>query len=502
MPKATPAIPFVLPPRSRGAPATHWLYDSLRTAILEGRLALGSRLPTTRELARQYGLARGTVVTAFENLKAEGYVNATVGSGTYVACVLPESLLVAPRAPRARDGRLRTVTRRPRRLSAFARRLSPLPSYAHGPTPAFRIGQPALDLFPTALWAQIASRQMRMASVRLLLGCDAMGYAPLRDAITKHVVRSRGVNCAPEQVAIVSGTLEALGIAARLLVEPGESVAVESPGYAGARTALEALGARVVSVPVDDGGLIVDAKRMKGARLVYVTPAHQYPMGISMCVSRRLALLDWARASSATIFEDDYDSEYRFCGPPMPALQGLDRGGHVIFSGSFSKVLFPSLRLGYVVLPPDLVEPFAAAISVTTRHAPLLDQAVLAEFIAGGHFGRHIRRMREVYAERHSVLMARAKEELAGLVDVCDVEAGLQTVGTLPIGVDGRRVAALAAERGIEVKAVVAGAGQPHALSLGFAAVDAAEIRRGVRVLGDVVRSVLAMRGGAAGARR
>jgi GntR family transcriptional regulator/MocR family aminotransferase len=213
-----------------------------------------------------------------------------------------------------------------------------------------------------------------------------------------------------------------------------------------------------------------------------------------MSVTRRLALLDWACSSGATIFEDDYDSEYRYCGPPMPALQGLDRNGRVMFSGSFSKVLFPSLRLGYIVLPADLVDPFAAAISVTTRHAPLLDQAVLAEFMTGGHFGRHIRRMREVYAERHSVLIASAKHELPGLLDVCPIEAGLQTVGWLPAGVDGARVAALAAKRGVEVKTVAStesGRAVPHVLQLGFAAVDAREIRRGIRVLGEVVRGIL-----------
>jgi GntR family transcriptional regulator/MocR family aminotransferase len=338
-----------------------------------------------------------------------------------------------------------------------------------------------------------------MASVKLLLGCDAMGHEPLRAAIADYLVTSRGVNCTPAQVAIVSGTLESLTIVARLLLDPGDRVVMESPGYAGARLALESTGATIAPVRVDDEGIVVDAQRMKGARLVYVTPAHQFPMGVSMSVTRRLALLEWARCTGATIFEDDYDSEYRYCGPPMPALQGLDQRGQVIFSGSFSKVLFPSIRLGYLVLPPDLVEPFAAAISVTVRHAPLLDQAVLADFITGGHFGRHIRRMREVYAERQSVLVESAREELHGLLEVCSIEAGLQTVGWLPAGVDGARVAAVAAERGIEVKAVAPaekGRGAQHVLQLGFAAVDGREIRRGVRVLKEVVKAVMAEKRG------
>jgi GntR family transcriptional regulator/MocR family aminotransferase len=489
MPKASSPFPFALAARPKGMAAARWLYESLRGAILAGRLGQGARLPTTRELSRHYGLARGTVVTAFENLKAEGYVNATVGSGTYVSCVLPESLLYAPRAAKARDTRRRPA--RPRRLSALAQRLSPLFGYPEGRTPAFRIGQPALEEFPTSLWAQVAARRMRMASVKQLLGCDALGYAPLREAIADYLVTSRGVHGTPRQVAIVSGTLEALSLTARLLLDPSERAAIESPGYTGARLVLEASGASIVSVPVDDEGLVVDAKVLLNSRLAYVTPAHQYPMGPSMSVTRRLALLEWAYKTDATIFEDDYDSEYRYSGPPMPALQGLDRGGRVIFAGSFSKVLFPSIRLAYVVLPSDLVDSFSAAISVTTRHAPVLDQAVLADFIIGGHFGRHIRRMREIYAERHAVLVDTARKELSGWLEVTSIEAGLQTIGWLPAGVDGARVAALAQKRGVEVKAIVpndSGHKARHALLLGFAAVDGTEIRRGVRVLGEVVR--------------
>ncbi|HEY6195500.1 MAG TPA: PLP-dependent aminotransferase family protein [Candidatus Eisenbacteria bacterium] len=495
MSRATNPFPFALPPRPRGASATRWLYESLRAAILGGRLGVGSRLPTTRELAKHYGLARGTVVTAFENLKAEGYVSATVGSGTYVACVLPESLLVAPRAARSHGAGPHEARRPRRRLAALARRTSFLPVYDKGPTRAFRIAQPALDLFPTTLWARVASRRLRLASAKLLLGCEPLGYEPLRAAIAEYLVASRGVMCSPEQVAIVSGTLQAMSIVARLLIDPGDRAVVESPGYIGMWRALEASGATIVPVPVDDEGLVVDVRRMKHARLVYVTPAHQHPMGVSMSVTRRLALLDWAGRSGATIFEDDYDSEYRYSGPPMPALQGLDRHGRVIFAGSFSKVLFPSLRLGYVALPPDLVDPFASVVSVTMRHAPLPDQAILAEFITGGHFGRHIRRMREVYAERHAALVSSAKEELSGLLDVCPIEAGLQTVGWLPAGVDSKRVAALAAERAVEVRVIDPGKGGRavrHALQLGFAAVDAAEIRRGVRVLREVVGGVVA----------
>jgi GntR family transcriptional regulator/MocR family aminotransferase len=494
MAKTTAPFVFVLPPRPTGSTAARWLYESLRAAILEGRLALGSRLPTTRELAKDYGLARGTVVTAFENLKAEGYVNATVGSGTYVACVLPESLLVAPRASGSRGSKASPPAPPARRLSAVGRSVRPLFGYPDGPTRAFRIGQPALDLFPTTLWAQVASRRLRLASAKLLLGCGPMGYEPLREAVAEYLVTSRGVNCTSGQVAIVSGTFDAMGLVVRLLLDPADArVAFEDPGYGGMRRALESFGVTIVPVPVDGEGLVVDAKRMKNVRLVYVTPAHQHPMGFSMSVTRRLALLEWAAGNGATIFEDDYDSEYRYCGPPMPALQGLDRRGLVVYSGSFSKVLFPSLRLGYVVVPPDLVDPFAALMSVTQRHTHALDQAVLADFITGGHFGRHIRRMREVYAERSAALMESAKEHLAGRLEVCSIEAGLQKVGWLPAGIDGQAVARAAARRDLEIMAFVPpgkGGEVQHALQLGFAAVDAKEIRRGVRELRKAIDEV------------
>lgn len=490
MAKTTAPFAFVLWPRPKGVTAERWLYESLRGAILEGRLALGSRLPTTRELSKDYELSRGTVVTAFENLKAEGYVNATVGSGTYVACVLPETLLEVPRAPGSRGAKVQPVVRPARRLSAIGQRSWKHSGYSESTARAFRIGQPALDLFPTTLWAQVASRRLRLASEKLLLGCGPMGYEPLREAVAEYLVTSRGVHCTSDQVAIVSGSFDAMNLTARLLLDPGDRVAFEDPGYGGMRQALEAFGATIVRVPVDDEGLVVDAKRMKNARLVYVTPAHQHPMGVSMSATRRLALLEWASCSGATIFEDDYDSEYRYCGPPMPAMQGLDRRGLVIFSGSFSKVLFPSLRLGYVVVPPDLVDPFASMMSVTQRHAHLLDQAVLADFISGGHFGRHIRRMREVYSERHSVLVDTAKEQLAGRLSVCSIEAGLQTVGWLPAGIDGQAVVRSAAQRKLELLSFVPpedGNGNQHILLLGFAAVDAKEIRRGVRELGEAI---------------
>lgn len=489
MPRRIATLPLMLPPRDGAGATARWLCTALRTEILEGRLRPGARLPATRDLARQYGLARGTIVSAFDQLKAEGYVEGSAGSGTYVNRILPDDLLHASRPATAEVAVERPPTRR---VSAFGRRVALFPGLA-GPTRAFRADQPALDLFPITLWAQLTARRLRRATTDLLLGCSPMGYRPLQDAVADYLTTSRGVKCAPGQIAIVSGAQAALDLVARVLLDPGDRVCLEDPGYIGATRVFEALGARISAVSVDDEGMAIPSRRLRGVRLAYVTPAHQFPLGVSMSLPRRLALLEWANESGALIVEDDYDSEYRYAGRPVPALQGLDRDGRVLFAGSFGKVLFPSLRLGYLVIPPDLVDNFAATQSVTSRHAPLLDQAVLCDFIAEGHFGRHVRRMREVYAERRSVLLDSARERLAGLLEITGVEAGLQTAGWLCHGIGGEAAARAAAARDVDVTPLsrYTRARMPRdGLKLGFAAVDGEEIRRGVRDLAAALEGI------------
>jgi GntR family transcriptional regulator/MocR family aminotransferase len=488
MAKRTASFELMLPARDSGTPAYQWLCTAVRAEILEGRLRPGARLPGTRDLADQYGLSRGTIVNAFEQLKSEGYVEGSVGSGTYVSKILPDALLQVPRETGAepRAQRPRPEPKKRRHLSDYGRRVQPFPALEVRPSRAFRVNLPALDLFPTTLWAQITARRLRRVSTNLLRGCDPLGYPPLRDAVAGYLSTSRGVKCTAEQVMIVSGAQEALDLVARLFLNPGDRVAMEDPGYVGAALAFEAVGARISAMPLDAEGMELRAPGLRGARLVYVTPAHQFPLGITMSLPRRLALLEWARASDALIFEDDYDGEYRYSGRPVPALQGLDRDGLVLFAGSFSKVLFPSLRMGYLVIPPDLVPRFEAAKSLISRHAPLLEQAVLADFIADGHFGRHLRRMREVYAGRSSALLEGARQRLAGLLETPDVEAGLQTVGWLCGGIDGESAARAAAARDVDVTPLSEssrGRLARDGVQLGFAAVDEAEIRRGVREL-------------------
>jgi len=515
MAKKSSTLPLNLHEPKPGLPLYRWLYGELRSAILAGHLRPGSRLPATRELAVQYGLSRPTIVTAFEQLRSEGYVEGKIGSGTYVSQTLPEELLQAPdirAVAKAQSHRIR--------LSGYARRLiraradlkkqiprglkpsrngkgagfrdtpsaPPLRGAKPRPARAFRGGEPALDVFPAELWAQVAARRLRRVSTNLLAGGEALGYRPLREAVADYLNTSRGVKCSAEQVLIISGVQEALDRAAHLVLDPGDPVWMEEPGYPGAAATFYAVGARVCPVAIDSQGLdLNDAqRRWPTPRLVYVTPAHQFPLGVTMSLPRRLSLLEWARRSRTVIFEDDYDSEYRYSGRPVPALQGLDRAGVVIFAGSFTNVLFPALRLGYVVVPENMVEVFAAAESVSTHHPPLIDQAILCDFIREGHFARHVRRMRELYAERLSVLVDAARTRLHGLLEIADIEAGLRTVGWLKGGISDERAARAAAERNVEVVPLsryAYGRTKRNGLVLGFAAVNSRELRRGVEEL-------------------
>lgn len=470
--------------KSRNAPPSRRLYEALRDAILEGRLRPGTRVSSTRELAEQQSLARGTVVSVFEQMKAEGYLEGSVGSGTFVSKVLPEELLQVQAAAQPKDESARRISQC--KVTAYARRLKLFPGYTNRPIRAFRPNLPAVDLFPTTLWAQLASCRLRRASVLQWIACEPLGHLPLRQAVSDYLNSSRGVRCSVEHVAIVTGMQEALDLAARILLEPGDTVCMERPGFPGAARVFRACGASIRSLEVDEEGLQVRQLPKSGARLVYVTPAHQFPLGTTMSLARRLELLEWARKTKSVVFEDDYDSEFRYTGKPVPSLQGLDRNAQVLFAGSFSKVLFPALRLGYLVLPPQLLPYFEAAKSLTSRHAPVLEQAILAEFIAQGHFGRHIRRMREVYADRLSTLLKCAKTELGGLLEISPIEAGLQTVGWLPEKIRSENAEQAASRLGVEVISLnrYGGVRGPReALQLGFAALRPREIERGVRQL-------------------
>ena len=483
--------------RSSGVPLHRQLYDGLREGILSGRFPAGARLPSTRGLAVELEVSRNTVTSAFSQLLAEGYFEGRVGSGTYVAGALPDEMFTARRGVRDAGLLGEPAPAGGRRLSRRGELLAATRTVTvrdKGLPCAFRPCVPALEEFPSREWRQISARRWRRPPGGLLGYGDPAGYRPLREAIAGYLGAARAVRCSPEQVVVVSGSQQALDLAARVLLDPGDAAWVEDPGYAGARAALAGAGARLVPVPVDGDGLDVSAgtEREAGARLAYVTPSHQYPLGPTMGLSRRLELLRWASGAGAWIVEDDYDGEYRYSGRPLEALQGLDAEGRVVYVGTFSKVLFPALRLGYLVVPPDLVDAFVAARELSDRHSPAVEQAVLADFIVEGHFARHVRRMRTLYSGRQTTLVEAAREELDGLLDVRPAEAGMHLVGFLPEGSDDREASRRAAAHGVEAPPVSAyvlkGApypGCPHrpGLLLGYAALNEAEILRGVRRL-------------------
>src|SRR5580698_1824275 len=469
-----------------------WLYTELRNAILDGRLKPGARMPSTRSLGKQYSLSRGTVVEAFDQLQAEGYTRTEVGSGTYVASGVPDGLLSPKRKPTAL-ALPTSKTTFPKRSQEFLKGVEVMPA-SHSIGKAFRTYEPAINLFPVDLWARVASRVLRRAPRSLYGHGNAAGYQPLRRAIAAYVGASRGVHCSSEQIIITSGTQQALDLVSRLLLAPGDKVWMEDPGYSRALQTLRTSGARMIAVPVDRDGLIVKVGRKLAptAKLAYVTPANQFPMGITMSADRRIELLRWAVSANAWIIEDEYDAEYRYFGRPVAALQALDTSGCVIYVGTFTKILFNALRLGFMVLPQRLVEAFVSARTLVDLHPPTLDQAILAEFITEGHFGHHLRRMRQIYAERIDVLKTAADKHLDGVLDVVHAGAGIRTLAWLKTCNSDHDAAQQAQKLGLEVTPLsmfTAKHEQPPALMLGFASCNPEELRRGVSVLATALRS-------------
>ena len=466
------------------------LYDQLRDAILSGRFAPGTRLPSTRELANELDLARNTVLNAFEQLYAESYLERRVGDGTYVSHQLPDDLLHAE-SPRPALGN----TNRQRHSNGGAP-VSFMPctvaDYSGQPRP-FRTGTPALDEFPHKLWGRLLARRWSKSAHEILPYSESAGYLPLRKAIASYLSTARGVRCGPEQVIVTSGSQHALEIVARTLLKHGDKAWIEDPGFLGARAALTAAGASLIPVPVDSDGLNIAAglERCSEPRLIYVTPSHQYPLGMTLTLSRRLGLLKLASRIGAWIIEDDYDSEFRYVGRPLSALQGLDTEQRVIYVGTFSKVLFPSIRIGYIISPPDLFDALLSARSLTGHQSPTLDQAVLADFIVDGHFARHIRRMRVLYAERQQALVNAAKSELNGLVEMRPSEAGMHLLGWLPSRIDDQAAVRAASAAGVEVTPLSAYCIEPQergALRLGYTGYTPRVIWRATRRLAQALQ--------------
>lgn len=474
------------------------LYEELRRAILSGRLAPGSRLPASREFANVSHISRNTVLSAYSQLLAEGYIESRAGSGTFVARAIPETMVPESPSSGGPDGAAPAPSSRS--LSARGRRIADAPILRHPlrtVANAFRPGLPALDHFPMDIWRRLSDRRMRRASVRLLTYDDPQGYLPLREAIAAHLSAGRGARCGPEHIVVVNGSQHGVDLAARVLLDRGDQVWFEDPGYFAARAAFQAHAAVPVPVPVDGDGMVVSAgvERAPHARLAYCTPSHQNPLGVTMTLGRRVALTQWAERAGAWILEDDNASEYRYRGRPLAALQGIDPSGRVIYVGTFSKVMFSSLRIGYVVAPADLVPAFVAARVLTDRQSPGLSQAVLADFMNEGHFARHVRRMRMLYADRLAALLKAVRDHAADVLSVDEGEGGMSRVAWLPQGVDDVEAGAEVARAGIQCLPLSEYAMQPRergGLILGFTGIDEAEIESGIQRVAACVRAVQA----------
>lgn len=474
--------------RGNGTSLFNQIYEALRQAILSNRLHVGVQLPATRLLAKELKVSRNTVMAVYEQLVAEGYLQGKGGSGTFVATDLPVDLLetrneIIP----AKSTSSRQIAKRSRVFFETSFCFTSTPNKPR----AFQTGFSAIDEFPVEVWTRITSRKLRTMPRHRLDYCETQGYPLLQEEVAKYLAASRGVRCEANQVIIVAGSQQGLDLIARVLLDEGDEAWIEDPSYFGAKGALLASGAKLIPVPLDSEGLNIKQGEQfsKKPRLAYVTPSHQFPMGVVMSLSRRLELLEWANKNSAWIIEDDYDSEFRYEGKPLMTLQGLDDDNRVIYIGTFSKVLFPSLRLGYIVVPPDLVESFTNALSFILFHAPMIEQVVLTDFIKKGHFGRHIRRMRNFYAARQKVLLNVLNKRLSDYLEVEKDVAGMHLVAWLKNGLNDKEVAEKALEYGVYAPPVsfyCTKAKLPDGILLGYTGISPAEILTGVENLREM----------------
>ena len=460
------------------------LYEVLRTYILEGRVGAGTSLPATRTLAQQLGVGRNTVVAAYDQLLAEGYVEAQSGSGTRVASLLRPPIR-SVKAPALTD---------PPRLSRRGELMASRPQPPRSPGKLnLHPGFPESATFPFSTWARLLARNARRRGEEILAYESFAGHWGLREAIAEYLAVARGVNCLPDQVIVVTGAQAALDLAARLLLDDGETVWLEEPGYLGARGAMLGGGAKLTPLRVHKGGWELDDPGLPPPRMIYVTPSCQWPLGTIMGMDDRLRLLAIAERHDAWIIEDDYDGEYRFRGQPVSALRGLDHTQRVIYVGTFGKTLFSSLRIGFLVAPPRLAPAFERAVSVTGQFAPLLLQATLADFIREGYFAKHLKRMRRLYVRRQTEFVKLCGRDLSAWMDVSENDAGMQILGWLKPPLDDREIASAALRFGIDVQPVSINYqcdAPRQGLLLGFAGLDDREMVRAVNGLRSAFQSV------------
>ena len=470
------------------------VFEQVQQTILSSQLPPGTLLPATRILATDLNVSRNTILGAFERLHAEGYIEGQMGSGTRVSNILPEELLQARHFSPAQSAKSAPAGKLSA-LSHDAARASSKNCHRPGAMRAFRPGLPDLSQFPFQLWGQIIAKSWRNPPADLLLNGEMEGYFPLRQSIATYLTGVRGLHCCAEQVLITSGAQQALDLVARVIIDRGDDVWLEDPGYQGLRSTLRAAGANIHNIRVDESGLCVEhgCQLAPNSVLAAITPSHQYPLGVTMSLTRRLELLDWAEKTGAWILEDDYDSEFRYAGKPLSALQGLDRSGRVIYVGTFSKVLFPSLRLGYVVVPKPLLAPFKAVRAAIDDYPALSLQPALHRFIGNGHFASHIRKLRKLYAKRQDVMIKCLQKHTSGLLTASPAQAGMHLVVHIDraIGLFDKEASHRAARVGLLAPALsefYQGSDRSQGLVLGYAGLTRPEIDRDVKRLAAALR--------------
>jgi GntR family transcriptional regulator/MocR family aminotransferase len=493
MPKQIEEIPLVslnINPSS-DVPLYKQLYNTFRQSILEGTFSPGQKLPGTRSLAAELKISRNTVVLAFEQLLIEGYIKGKTGSGTFVN-EIPDNILNIKESADRKKSEKKITTNLITQLGSpgLIRRNTSIENII-----PFQNGLPSIDEFPVKTWLKLNNQIARtLSNIHLGYG-DAAGYKPFREEIASYLKTYRAVNCNAGQIIIVNGSQQGLDLIMRVLIERGDIIWHEDPGYFGARASMLFAGAEIFPSPLDNEGLNIEysLKKYPAPKLIYTTPSHQFPLGSTMSASRRIQLLQYASRNNCWIIEDDYDSEFRYSGSPLPSLQGMDKNSCVLYLGTFSKVLFPGLRLGYLVLPdPQMLEVFVSAKSMMDRQSPVFEQLITSRFLKEGYFTRHIRKMRTLYKERQEFLLKEIEKELEGIVNVNHSDAGMHIIAWLPEGLDDRIISRKAAENNLiayPVSEYVLKFKQKPGLLLGYTAFDKSKLKTGVKLLKKIILS-------------
>ncbi|VEP18430.1 Transcriptional regulator with HTH domain and aminotransferase domain [Hyella patelloides LEGE 07179] len=478
--------------RTSTTPLYQQLTEKIRTVVLEGRLKPNQKLPSSRNLAKSLNISRSTVTQSYEQLESEGYLETRRGSGTYICQTVPDQWLNSqPIEP------VTTKIDKDSTLSQFGTNLISIGSLKVSESDyeiSFRYGDPAVEYFPMQQWRKFLARHCENSTALLNYAPDAAGHFPLRVEIADYLGRSRAVRCTPEQIIIINGSQQALDLIARLILDSGDWVAMEEPGYLGARHCFLAQSAYIQPIAVNSEGLSVEYLRnyRQKFKFVYVTPSHQFPTGVTLSLSQRIALLQWAEKTDTLIIEDDYDSEYRYGEKPIPALQGMDRSQSVIYIGTFSKILFPSLRIGYLVVPPVWIPIFCKAKWLCDRFCPILEQYALTDWIGSGHFERHIRRMRHLYHLRRQALIQAFEKYFGDRVTILGANAGIHLMVKIQTALPDNTIIQKAAAVGVGLISARRYYLQPQhqgEFIFGYAQLEEAQIEQGIKKLSQVLKS-------------